>query len=72
MLLHFKLDKIMCEIDSLDVVTLLQNRTNHRLHDYVSVLFRLTALINSLLDLVLQHVPRETNERADFLAKFEN
>lgn len=60
------------EMDSMDVVRLVQQRTNHCFHAYASRLLRIMLLMDSIACLSVKHVPREANHYADFLAKLGN
>ena len=72
LLLQHGYSKAIIESDSLEAIQLLTRRNELEIHEYSSLLLRITSLINHAPDLVLHHIFREVNLSVDWLAKYGN
>lgn len=61
--------RVCCEIDALEVVKLLQNRSNIMLHAQVDHLMLIVELLDRDWQVDINHILREANSCADHLAK---
>jgi len=60
------------ESDSLEVIQLLTRRNELEIHEYSSLLLRITSLIDHAPYFVLHHIFREAHLSANWLAKYKN
>ena len=62
------IQRVICEIDSLEVIYLFQDPDHSHMHVYSSLLVKIFGLKEHISDISLQHVLREGNHCANFLA----
>lgn len=69
LVINNSIQQIICETYSLEVFRLLQDLDHSHMHVYASLLVKIFGLKEHICNISLQHVLREGNHCADFLAK---